>query len=81
MKEDSEEIWNIFQEIISVGDKYPFPPDTSKEFCDDYFLSTGTLSFVAKDNQHVLGCYKIVPNQCGLASHVANATPRFKEKG
>ncbi|MES2206062.1 MAG: GNAT family N-acetyltransferase [Pseudomonadota bacterium] len=82
---DTEAIWQIFQKIIAGRDKFPFPPDTPKEFCDEYFLSTDTLSFVAKENDRILGCYKIIPNQCGLCSHVANATymvdPDIQGKG
>jgi L-amino acid N-acyltransferase YncA len=84
-QEDSEQIWSIFQEVISTGDKYPFPPETSKEFCDSYFLNPQAISFVIKHDQRVFGCYKVVPNQCGLASHVANATymvaPGLQGKG
>jgi len=67
-------MWPIFRDVVATGETYPFVPDTPREEAHDYWLGKGATTFVAEDAGRVVGMYKIVQNQRGLGSHVANAS-------
>lgn len=71
---DFEAMWFIFRAVVAGGDTYPFPPDTPREEAARYWLGPGATSYVAEDQGRIVGMYKIVRNQPGLGSHVANAS-------
>ena len=71
---DADAIWRIFHAVVAGGDTYPFLPDTPRDQAVDYFLGPGIASWVIEDGGLVIGTYKMVPNQTGLGSHVANAS-------
>jgi ribosomal protein S18 acetylase RimI-like enzyme len=71
---DFDAMWSIFREVVSTGDTYVFAPDTPREAAFAYWLGPGVTSYVAEDEERVVGMYKIVPNQPGLGAHVANAS-------
>jgi len=71
---DFESIWRIFQAVVATGTTYAFLPDTPRQDAFEYWLGPGTRSYVAEDEGRVAGMYKIVANQPGLGSHVANAS-------
>jgi L-amino acid N-acyltransferase YncA len=70
---DHDAIWQIFQSVIAPGDTYAFDPEMSREEALAYWFGVGTATYVAEDNDTVLGTYIIRPNQLGHGSHVANA--------
>jgi L-amino acid N-acyltransferase YncA len=73
--EDLDEIWDIFQVHLAAGETYPFDAHTPKSVCEEYWLGQNVNSYVAVDQQgHVLGMYRILPNQAGRGAHVANAS-------
>jgi L-amino acid N-acyltransferase YncA len=72
--EDFEAMWTIFRDLIATGDTYPFAPDTPRADALAYWLAPGVASYVVEAESRVVGMYKIVPNQPGLGSHVANAS-------
>jgi hypothetical protein len=53
----SDEIWEIFREVIASGDTYVFDPDLSREDALRYWLSADHHTFVVTDNEHVYGTY------------------------
>ncbi|CNI39457.1 MULTISPECIES: GNAT family N-acetyltransferase [Yersinia] len=71
---DFAQIWPLFQAVISRGDTYVFTPDTSEQDAYDYWFGPGVRCFVALHEQHIVGMYKLIDNQRGLGSHVANAS-------
>jgi ribosomal protein S18 acetylase RimI-like enzyme len=71
---DKDEIWNIIQEVISTGDTYLFSPDSSKEKMLDYWFKDGKHTYVASDDDKVVGTFIITQNQPDLGSHIANAS-------
>ena len=71
---DFEPMWSIFRAVVARGDTYPFAPDTPREEAAAYWLGPGATSYVAEDQGRIVGMYKIVRNQPGLGSHVANAS-------
>ena len=72
-KTDQDAIWQIFRSVIAPGDTYAFDPEMSREEALAYWFEVGTTTYVAEDNDTILGTYIIRPNQLGAGSHVANA--------
>lgn len=72
--EDFGQIWPLFQAVISRGDTYVFTPDTPEQDAYDYWFGPGVRCFVALHEQRIVGMYKLIDNQRGLGSHVANAS-------
>ena len=72
---DFDAMWDIFHAHVAAGETYPFAPDTSKQTCHDYWFGARVVTNVAvTGRQRLLGMYRLVPNQVGLGSHVANAS-------
>ena len=70
---DFDGIWEIFQAVIQPGDTYMFAADTPREDAHEYFLGAGVRSWVAEENDRLVGIYKLVPNRRDRGSLVANA--------
>lgn len=69
---DFEEIWPIFQEIVSAGDTYAYPQNTSKEQAQRLWMVLPRKTFVAEGAGRILGSYYIKTNQIGPGNHVCN---------
>jgi L-amino acid N-acyltransferase YncA len=70
---DHDAIWEIFHEVVAVGDTYPFDPQMSREDALSYWFQNGAHTYVAEQNNHVVGSYILRPNWAGPAGHIANA--------
>ena len=70
---DHDAIWNIFHEIIAAGDTYAFDPQMPREEALAYWFRADTHTYIAEENDSVVGTYILRPNQSGPGSHVANA--------
>jgi L-amino acid N-acyltransferase YncA len=71
---DFEGMWPIFDAVVAVGDAYVFDADTPREDARAYWFGPGIASYVALEDARILGMYKLVANQRGRGSHVANAS-------
>jgi GNAT superfamily N-acetyltransferase len=84
-QEDYEAIWEVFSAVIKTGDTYVFDPATPYLGLQKYWLAEGIDTFVAIDNEQVVGTYFIKPNQIDLGNHIANCGymvhPRHHGKG
>jgi ribosomal protein S18 acetylase RimI-like enzyme len=69
---DFEAIWPIFQEIVSAGETYAYPRDTTKTEGKQLWLDNPRRTFVAEQDGDILGTYYIKTNQPGPGSHVCN---------
>jgi L-amino acid N-acyltransferase YncA len=82
---DFDTMWEIFHAIVVRGDSYPFAPDTPRAEAHAYWLGPNAASWVIEADGRIVGMYKLVANQPGLGSHVANASfmvdPQFGGKG
>ncbi|MDF2636409.1 MAG: sortase-like acyltransferase [Pelosinus sp.] len=82
---DFDEIWTILHETFLKGDTYVFSPDTSKEEGFHIWMETPLATYVAIENEKIMGTYFIKPNQSGLGSHICNAgyiiASKFRGKG
>jgi GNAT superfamily N-acetyltransferase len=71
---DAPAIWRIFLAVVAPGDTYSFASDTAEADAVAYFLGPGITTFAADEDGRVIGMYKLIPNQAGRGSHVANAS-------
>lgn len=78
--EDYDKIWKIIKEVISKGDTYTFDPGSSKEDILAYWCGADKETYVAEDQEEMLGTFVIKDNQPGLGSHIANASYMVREK-
>ena len=82
---DFEAMWAIFRAVVAGGDTYPFAPETPREEARAYWLAPNAAAWVVESDATVVGMYKLIANQPGLGSHVANASfmvdPGFAGRG
>lgn len=82
---DFDQIWPIFQEIVSAGETYAYPRDTSREQAIHLWLQTPRKTFVAEEDGKILGTYYIKTNQQGPGDHVCNCgymvSPQARGRG
>jgi ribosomal protein S18 acetylase RimI-like enzyme len=71
-KNDFDQIWPIFHEVVSVGETYAYPRDTSKEQALKIWIDTPRLTYVFEEDGEVLGTYYLKTNQLGPGDHVCN---------
>src|SRR5215212_3448039 len=67
-------MWLVFQAVVAPGDTYVFAPTASRRDVYAYWFDREITSYVAEDSGRLVGMYKLLPNQPGLGSHVANAS-------
>ncbi|MGL5083050.1 MAG: GNAT family N-acetyltransferase [Microcoleaceae cyanobacterium] len=70
---DFEQIWPIFHQVVSQGDTYAFAPETTKVEAYTLWMQLPQVTYVAVQDQNVLGTYYLKPNHSGLVSHICNA--------
>ena len=70
---DKPQIWEIIKDVIAGGDTYVFYPDTPKEKMLDYWFADGKKTYVALNEDKIVGTFFLKTNQPDLGSHVANA--------
>ena len=69
---DHDAIWRIFHEIVSPGDTYAYPPETTREQAFAIWLPPGRWTYVAELEGEVVATYVMRVNQPGQGRHVAN---------
>lgn len=76
--EDYDLVWDIFSEVIQAGDTYVFAEDTPKSDLDKHWFASYMQTYVAEENDEILGTYIIKPNHPDRGNHVANASYMVK---
>ena len=69
---DFDQIWSIFHEIVSAGETYAYPRDTTKDQALKIWINTPRVTFVFEEDGIVLGTYYLKTNQLGPGDHVCN---------
>jgi ribosomal protein S18 acetylase RimI-like enzyme len=72
IESDFVQIWPIFHEIVSAGETYAYPRDTTKEQALKIWIDTPRVTFVFEEDGIVLGTYYLKTNQQGPGDHVCN---------
>lgn len=70
---DHKAVWHIISNVISTGDTYVFAPDSSQEKMLAYWFSADKHTYVAEENNEILGTFYLKENQMDLGSHIVNA--------
>jgi L-amino acid N-acyltransferase YncA len=72
---DFPQMLAIFRRVCATGDSYVFSPDTPVRQVYDYWFGRDVeATCVAVVNGHVIGMYRLIANQKGRGSHVANVS-------
>jgi ribosomal protein S18 acetylase RimI-like enzyme len=58
--------------VVSAGDTYAYPPDTTREEALALWFPAGGRTYVAERDGAVVGTYVMKANQPGQGSHTAN---------
>lgn len=66
-------IWPLFSTVVSTGDTYTVPPETTEAEGRAYWMGRAIAVYVAEENGQLVGTYCLRVNLPGLSSHVANA--------
>jgi GNAT superfamily N-acetyltransferase len=66
-------IWPIFKTVVAAGDTYCYDPDMTFEAARSLWTTPPCRAFAAWEDERVVGCYLLHPNQAGHGDHVANA--------
>lgn len=66
-------IWPVFRAVVSTGDTYPYPPDTSQEAAKAIWMAPSHTVLVAIADGETVGTAYYRPNMLGLGDHIANA--------
>lgn len=74
IQNDYDAIWKIFKNVIATGDTYIFDPKTPKDSLHKHWFADYMDTFVAVEDNKVLGTYIIKPNQIDLGNHIANCS-------
>ncbi|WP_370089480.1 N-acetyltransferase family protein [Ekhidna sp.] len=76
--EDYDAVWEIFSAVIRGGDTYVFPADTPKVDLKKHWFAPYMETYVAEDENEIVGTYILKPNHPGRGSHIANASYMVK---
>lgn len=71
-REQFEEIWPIFEEVVRKGETYPYPMDIGLEAARSAWFAPGAHVFIGYLDGVAVASRYIVPNKPGLGAHVCN---------
>ena len=71
-EEDANGIWAVIEPTIRAGETYALPRDMTKDEALAYWMGPDRSTFVAMDDENILGTYYLRPNQAGGGDHIAN---------
>lgn len=65
-------VWPMIRTVFREGETYAFPPDISEKHAHDAWIKTPAETYVANDDNRIVGSFYIKPNAPGLGAHVCN---------
>ena len=69
---DFDLIWPIFRDVVSAGETYGYRTDIDKAQAQHLWMQCPRSTFVAEEEQRILGTYYIKTNHDGPGAHVCN---------
>ena len=72
LEEDFDQIWEIFQQIVSAGETFAIQRNASKIEAHKIWIEQPQKTFVCVENKKVVGTYYLKNNQGGPGCHVCN---------
>ncbi len=73
-RDDWDQIWPFFQQIVLDGETYAYPEDLTSESARGLWFEPGGHVVVAVDGPAVVGTAKSGPNRPGRGRHVSTAS-------
>jgi GNAT superfamily N-acetyltransferase len=70
---EHQALFAIFDDVVARGDGYPQAPPLTGAVFESTWVTSVTLSVVARRAGRVVGAYYLKPNFPGRAAHIANA--------
>lgn len=71
---DADDLWAILHEVFAAGETYAYPPDTDRETGLASWTAEPAHVWVAEVDGRIVGTSRVMSNQPGLGSHVANGS-------
>jgi len=65
-------VWAMLKPVFRAGETYPQPVDISEAEARRFWMQPPLETYVAVEDDKVLGTFYIKPNQPGLGAHVCN---------
>ncbi len=69
---DWNDIWPIFQEVVSQGGTYAYHVNTTRQEAEIHWLSAPRKTYVVEQDGRIFGTYYLKTNHDGPGSHVCN---------
>lgn len=69
---DFETFWPVFHDIALAQETYAFDPEITYEGALDLWLNSPAATYVATEDDVILGSYYIKKNAAGPGSHICN---------
>ena len=69
---DWKQVWVIISEVFSRGETYAYSPDIPEAEAYKVWVEIPEVTYVAVDDEQVVGTYYLKPNQPELGAHVCN---------
>lgn len=73
-------IWAILKPVFRTGKTYVYPSQISEEEAHKAWIESPQATFIALDQDEIVGTYYIKPNQPGQGSHICNCGYVVSEK-
>ena len=70
--EDAPAIWSMIEPVIRAGETYALDRDMTEAHALTYWMGPDKETFVAEEDETILGTYYMRPNQAGGGRHVCN---------
>jgi len=71
-RDDFDQIWPIFHEIVAAGETYAYPQDSTMEQGLNFWIDIPRKTYVYEEDGKILGTYYIKTNHSGPGDHVCN---------
>jgi len=71
---DFDQIWPIFQSVVSNGDTLTFDPNITKETAREKWFNKNQQTYIAKLGNEIVGTYILRPNFEMLGNHIVNSS-------
>jgi len=72
LEKDFDQIWVIFQQIVSAGETFAINRYTSKKEAYQIWIEQPQKTYVCENNKNILGTYYLRKNYGGGGCHVCN---------
>jgi GNAT superfamily N-acetyltransferase len=70
---EHDDLFDLFSDVVARGEGYPHAPPLTRSDYESTWVTSVTITVVARLGDTVVGAYYLKPNFVGRAAHIANA--------